>query len=70
MSVSRPPRSGICLDCLHYMESKLIPAKVIGADVTFDGLHVDVCPAFPKGIPNDIINGDHRHRIRHPDQVG
>jgi hypothetical protein len=52
------------------MESKLIPAKVIGANVTFDGLHVDVCPAFPKGIPNDIINGDHRHRIRHPDQVG
>jgi hypothetical protein len=29
-----------------------------------------VCPAFPNGIPNEILQGDVDHRSRHPDQVG
>lgn len=27
-----------------------------------------VCPAFPNGIPNDIISAENDHSEKHPDQ--
>lgn len=29
-----------------------------------------VCPAFPQGIPNEILSGENGHTEQHPDQVG
>lgn len=31
---------------------------------------VHTCPAFPKGIPEEIAYGDNKHLTKHKNQVG
>jgi len=28
------------------------------------------CPAFPQGVPDEILSGENKHTEKHPDQKG
>ncbi len=40
------------------------------ASCRHDEEHPEGCPAFPEGIPEEILTGEDQHTKPHPDQVG
>jgi len=53
----------ICINCKH-----LDMMKHLSDDNIEDGKYF--CPAYPDGIPDEILHGDDDHVKVRPDQVG
>jgi hypothetical protein len=55
-----------CAFCRHFRGSEVVddPAMPKGWRV------LDQCPAFPDGIPPEVLDGRHNHRLPHPGDGG
>ncbi len=55
-----------CMKCQHWLELQLIPSEVDGEE----GRFIYICPAYPEGIPQDIVDEEDLHATVRKDQFG
>jgi len=56
-----------CVKCQHFQDVDLIPAEQPEID---EGVFVFICPAYPEGIPQDILDEEDLHDKVRKDQQG
>ena len=65
MSSTPPVHVDICGSCKHYLGIKLFTYSA-DSEPAFEHF----CPAFPEGIPDEILLGDNHHVIPLKEQAG
>ena len=57
MGATFPPKTDICLSCNHYGGT-----RILEREGGIEGDHINFLTAFPDGIPEEILTGNHDHR--------
>jgi len=58
MSGCTPPNTDVCQACIHWKGT-----TIIGETEFMEGDNVNFCDAFPKGIPDEIVDGENDHKL-------